>query len=561
MGKIFGSLVLSLLCVSALCQVIPSGNSIFNEVYRRNHIILRDTLENISFLSRPKIEISDFNKESFLEKRLLERENLVVNLIPIYSISDFNNNRPYGTSPFLMVNNVGLQNYLSTGISIRNRFFHFQIQPEFSYAQNRSYQGFSSHFAEEIIKDRFHFWNYNDSPERFSDGWKGEFWWGQSSLTFQYGAFEVGAATRNNWWGPGQFNSLTFSNNARGFPHFTLNTTKPAKTFLGHFEGQLLSGRLVSSMIPSSQNQQLNRLYFRPFSGDWRYINGITVSFNPKWVPGLFIGFSRTYQQFSENMGKSFADFFPIFSPFQKKNVFENGNSVDFDREGRDQQATFFFRYVSNPAKAELYFEYGRRDHAFSWREAILNPEHARAYLFGFIKLFKTQNPYKQVQFRGEITHQQESVNRYIRYIGLGGEATWHTHYQVRGFTNYGQSLGVGIGTGANAQTVEISLVDTFNKMGILFERIANHQDFYYRAFGQQKEVQPWVDLSIGFLFDKRWDQFLLSSKVQLINGRNYQWQLDPNSTPEFPKGQHLFSVHSQVSLIYLFQKNQQLNP
>jgi hypothetical protein len=451
---------------------------------------------------------------------------------------------------------AGIQQYFSTGILVKKKFFRLQFQPEVNFAQNRSYQGFSDQFDEQVIIDRFHFWNYNDAPERFSDRWKGEFWWGQSSLTFQYGAFEIGAATRNNWWGPGQFNSLTFSNNARGFPHLTLNTTKPAKTFLGNFEGQLLSGRLVSSMIPSAQNQQLNERYFRPFSGDWRYLNGITVSLNPKWVPGLFLGFSRTYQQFSENRGRAFSDYFPIFSPFQKKNLFEDGNSVGFDREGRDQQATVFLRYVSSPAKAELYVEYGRRDHAFNWREAILNPEHARAYLVGFVKLFETPRATRHLQVRGEITHQQESVNRYVRYTGLGGEATWHTHYQVRGFTNDGQSLGVGIGTGANAQMVEISLVETFDKMGILFERVANHQDFYYRAFGQQREYQPWVDLSIGFLFDKKWEQFLLSSKLQLINGYNYQWQLAPDSTPDFPRGQQLFSFHSYVSLIYLLQKS-----
>lgn len=538
------------------CQQIPPGTNPISEIFRRSQISRQDATNGVSFLFKPVIDYQNLSDLGIVEHVLSERNAWVVKMIPVYSVHEFTNNRPYGSSPSLMGANAGLQHYLSTGITVKNNFFHFQFQPEISFAQNRSYQGFSDQFDEKIISDRFHFWNYNDSPERFSDGWKGEFWWGQSSLSFQYGAFEIGAATRNSWWGPGQFNSLTFSNNARGFPHFTINTTKPAKTFLGNFEGQLLSGKLVSSMIPSSQNQQLNEHYFRPFSGDWRYLNGITLSLNPKWVPGLFVGFSRTYQQFSENMGNAFSDYFPIFSPFQKKNVFEDGNSVDFDREGRDQQATVFLRYVSNPSKAELYFEYGRRDHAFSWREAILNPEHARAYLFGFVKLFETQNPARHVQVRGEITHQQESVNRYIRYMGLGGEATWHTHYQVRGFTNNGQSLGVGIGTGANAQTIEFSLVDSFNKMGILLERVANHQDFYYRAFGQQHEHQPWVDLSIGFLFDKKWEQFLLSSKLQLINGLNYQWQLAPDSTPEYPKGQHLFSVHSQVSLIYLFQKS-----
>ncbi|WP_291787934.1 hypothetical protein, partial [Cecembia sp.] len=53
-----------------------------------------------------------------------------------------------------------------------------------------------------------------------------------------------------------------------------------------------------------------------------------------------------------------------------------------------------------------------------------------------------------------------------------------------------------------------------------------------------------------------QWNNLILSSKLQLINGINYQWQLAPESTPEFPRGENLFSIHSQVSLIYLFNKS-----
>jgi hypothetical protein len=257
--KGFCSFLLSILTYSVFCQQIPPGTNLISEVVRRSQLSRPDTASGVSLLFRPVIDYQDLSELGIEERVLSESNAWVVKMIPVYSVHEFTNNRPYGSSPSLMGANAGLQHYLSTGITVKNNFFHFQFQPEISFAQNRSYQGFSDQFDEKIISDRFHFWNYNDSPERFSDGWKGEFWWGQSSLSFQYGAFEIGAATRNSWWGPGQFNSLTFSNNARGFPHFTINTTKPAKTFLGNFEGQLLSGKLVSSMIPSSQNQQLMR--------------------------------------------------------------------------------------------------------------------------------------------------------------------------------------------------------------------------------------------------------------------------------------------------------------
>lgn len=541
-------------------QNFISNNLQFQEFLRREQLSIGlDSIDN-SFNYRPfqTNKLDDFKYPLFTNKHKNQYKRLEFAVLPIHQSFQYNSNRPYGWGDGPMIFSKGLQSYTSAGLYAKISILKIQIQPEFVLAQNQSFNGFGINRTTGEILDRFHFYNYDDFPERFGVGAYSNVWWGQSKISLEFGAFETGISTQNIWWGPGQYNSLIFSNNAQGFPHLSLNTIKPAKTFLGKFEGQLILGRLEGSGFEATQIESLNNQFFLSLSGDWRYLNGITVSYNPKWIPGLFVGVSRTYQQFNGNKGNSLRDYFPIFDPFQKEKVFENGNSTDFDADARDQQASVFARFVAPKAKAEVYFEFGKRDHNFNWREAIINPEHARAYLFGFKKLFNLPNNDQLIQVRGENTHQQESVNRYIRYPGLLGGTSWHTHYQVRGFTNYGQPLGVGIGTGSNVQTLEVSLVEKFNKMGVLFERLENHQDFYYRAFGQQKEYQPWVDLSVGFLFDKQWNNLLLSSKLQLINGINYQWQLDPDSTPEYPKGENLFSLHFQVSLIYLFKKNTQ---
>jgi len=160
----------------------------------------------------------------------------------------------------------------------------------------------------------------------------------------------------------------------------------------------------------------------------------------------------------------------------------------------------------------------------------------------------------KFIQLRAEITHQQESINRYIRNDGIG--LTWHTHTRARGFVNYGQPLGVGIGVGSNIQTLEISKVNKFNKIGLLFERIENHQDFFYRTFKPNSDHRPWVDLSLGLLLDYRWRNLMLNSSLKVVNGMNYQWQLEEKSISEFPKGKNLSSFHSNFSIIYLFNQN-----
>src|SRR5690606_15403207 len=342
------------------------------------------------------------------------------------------------------------------GIYYSHGFFQVQFQPELVWAQSKRFAGFPDDFENRINRARFVYWNYGDYPERFGTGFYAKLGLGQSKISVNAGSFELGLSTENIWWGPGQFNGLIFSNNAQGFPHISLNTTRPAKTFLGSFEGQLIMGKLQDSGLDPSQHEALNREYLKEFTGDWRYLNGVSVTYQPKWVPGLFLGGSRTFHSYNEGRGNSFSDWFPIFNGITKVSA-----GLDLEGEsdrGRDQQIALFGRYLFMEANAEIYFEYGRRDHAYNWRKFLINSDHARAYLIGFNKLMKLPKTGTYIQVRGEMTQQQESINRTIRYLD-GSGATWHTHSKARGFSHLGQPLGVGVGVGSNVQSLEIAYI------------------------------------------------------------------------------------------------------
>lgn len=556
-----------LLDVGAFSQSLPAGSPVLEEALRRKQI-LGELDSSVSFNLRPLRlhfltdeaayeEEYDFFKEGY-RLGAIDRQTPKVAFaaLPLQNTTQFNSGRPYGWGNGIMIPNVGGQNHTTGGIHLKYRFLNIQLQPEVLWAQNRAWDGFPSDFPSDVTRNRFSSWNYGDHPERFGKGSYSKIGWGQSKISLSAGAFEVGASTENIWWGPGQFNALIFSNNARGFKHFTLNTTRPAKTFLGSFEGQLLIGRLEPSGFEASQHPELNERYFRELSADWRYLNGLSISYQPKWIPGLSFGLSRTFQLYNGNRGRTFNDWLPVFEVFTKESLFEDGHSVDYDSRGQDQQVAVFGRYVLPQARAEFYFEYGRRDHALNWREFTLNPNHARAYILGFGKLFTLPATDKLIQVRAEMTQQQESVNRYIRYPGLQGGASWHTHGRARGFTHYGESLGVGIGTGgSNVQTIEVALVDQLNKFGIRLERLANHQDFYYKAFGQQSERQPWIDLSLGLLADYQVERLIISGKLQFIHASNYQWQLESESYSAFPVGKSRLDIMAQAHFIYLLNR------
>ena len=472
--------------------------------------------------------------------------------LPIFISLRSDDKRPYGSGEYGSIPARGLQTFLSTGFKANFSILNVQFQPELDLAENRAFEGFSDTFSTGVIAARFLYWNVGDSPERFGNKFYKRFFLGQSSVSLRYKAFELGAGTRNFWWGPGQWNSLIFSNNAPGFPNISLNTIKPAKTFLGVFEGQVLIGRLESSGQAPTQNEDLNANFFTLLNPDWRYLNALMISYTPKWIPELSFGYTRTYQYYNAERPNDLKGWLPILEPMAKEKLFTESNSVIYDDRRQSQQIAIFGRYRMPKAKAEVYFQFGRRDHALNWREFILNPEHARAYQVGFLKLASLPATKKLLQVRGEITHQQESVNRNLRY-DIYGRYSWHTHGQVRGFTNYGQPMGVGIGTGSNVQTLEIALVEDWKKWGVLFERLENNQDFYYRAFGQQGERKPWIDWSTALLWNTSFKDLFISARLQGTYARNYQWGLSEISTPEFPVSQNLFSVHSQVNLIYFW--------
>ncbi|GHB31487.1 hypothetical protein GCM10008106_10350 [Mongoliitalea lutea] len=523
--------------------VLPAGFPLLEELERRKQ--LQGFVDRSHSFSIRPIHLNETSPDTSSVPLTNKTE---IHYLPLLNSTRYTTGRPYGWGSFMMTPSVGFQNYVSGGVEGGNKWFRFRFQPEVLLSENRSFNGFPDYFPSSVNQARFRYWNTGDFPELFADSWNITPWWGQSKIALGYGAFELGLGTENIWWGPGQWNALIFSNNAQGFPHVSFNTRKPAKTFLGNFEGQLIVGRLENSMRPATQHPSLNSSLGRGFTGDWRYLNAVNITFNPFFAKSLFVGINRSQQQYSSDMGNSFVDFLPVLEPFQKI-VY----GFERDEEGRDQQTSVFARFVSVPAKTELYVEYGRRDHALNWREFILNPEHARAYLLGFTKLVSLESSPFDLQIRAEMVHQQESVNRFVRYPGLGGNITWHTHWRARGFVQNGQPLGVGVGVGSNAQTVEIALVDGIQKRGILLERLENHQDFFYRAFGQDSRMRPWVDLSIGFIFANRWNERLVTnSKLQFISTNNYQWNQNQLSTvAEFSQADIKVNALFQIDFVY----------
>ena len=194
-----------------------------------------------------------------------------------------------------------------------------------------------------------------------------------------------------------------------------------------------------------------------------------------------------------------------------------------------------------------------KEDHALNWRDAILNPEHARAYLLDFKTIDAKWRPFQlkasiattewSISW-SDILHQEvDRIRAYSVRHGLLTVVKCLDLVLVPAMSKLWKVLGSG-----------------FKKLGLRLERLNRHQDIYQKRFIDPSEQGRWVDLSARILADWQWNNLIISSNINFVNSLNYQWQLHPNSTPEFPRGHNLFSVHAQTSLIYFWNQPKSKN-
>lgn len=525
-------------------QSLPVGFTPYEDVLRRNQL-LGKVDSSLSFNLRPyhlERVLMDSSVRPMMplsvRKTFFKRLGRL-EVLPAHFIAQLNTSHPYGWNDGPMVPAKGLQSYLSGGAFLKLGFFSMQLRPELVWAANMPFETFPENSALLSAYTSYHF-NRADLPDRFGDIGYQRVYLGQSFAGFNAGPVFLGVSSENVWWGPARRNSLIMSNNAPGFYHATLKTTRPLKTAIGALEWQAVAGKLESSGIVPPHTQS-----YRPPRDDWRYFSGYTLTYSPKWIKGMHVGGSRVAQLYYQDAKRN-KDYYPVFS-----DLFRRRTNFADDTLQRDHLLSLFMRWVWKKAQAEIYFEFGRNDASYNLRDFIMTPEHSRAYTMGFSKLLSQRLRGGNFQFSAEATQLEQTTNYIIR-----DARNWYTHWQVRhGYTHEGQVLGAGIGPGSNLQSMELSWIRSLDKLGIRLERLVNNNDFYYRQFRNNPLRQRWVDLSGSLLFDWEFGGLLVSSRATFIRSLNYYWQLQEETAgTRLPKGEDRFNFHAGVHLFYSFK-------
>jgi hypothetical protein len=454
---------------------------------------------NYSFTIRPfynRPQVSDTTKKAVFQ---------FVKLPAIATIK-FNSHHPYGWNDEGMLAAKGLQTELTAGVYARYGPVSVQLQPQFVYAANPDFEYSSAYGAP-------------------TTGAYARLLPGQSSIRVHAGPVSLGLSSENLWWGPGQYSSLLLSNNAPGFPHITLNTTRPLVTAIGSFEFQLISGKLYEDSAKGGLYENFH-LKSPNLTDDWRYLNAIIVTYQPRFIKGLYFGATRAFQIYSKDIDQPELSLINKYIPVLSALFKNDAGGSDEDARKRDQQLSLFARMLLPKSNVEFYFEYGWNDHKANSRDFFLDPVHAAAYIVGGKKLFYLPKN-SWLELNGELTHMSQTSDYLVRNSG-----NWYVHSPiVQGMTNQRQILGAGSGFGNNVQTISLSWIRNIRKLGITVQRIQHDPMRIVAGINSNLGLTDvaWNELAFGV--QGRWDfgKILAQADVHYAGSKNYAWQKDRN--------------------------------
>lgn len=457
-------------------------------------------------------------------------------MLPMHLYNKFNSDRPYSWNQAGFLQAKGLQTSVSAGAYLSYGWLDVQLKPELVYAGNPSFP-YNADFG---------------APTR---GSYTKLLMGQSSIRVSKAGLSLGLSTENMYWGPGLHNSLLMSNNAPGFTHLTFNTTKPIQTPIGNFEFQLIGGKLVEDTTVLLENKNLRTTYYDPttytgdgFSGpndlkrNWRYLSAVTLSYNPKWVKGLFLSVTRVGYAYKMNIDSNgvnnsfFQKYFPVLFGVLRQN-YPYGTPTGAQGISYKQMASFAARMVFPESHTEIYTEYGYGDNFLNLRDWNTDAPHATAYIIGIRKLKKLPRQQSWLDMSVEMTRMSESINYLLRTAG-----DWYGY--EGGYTNQSRHIGAGVGRGNNVYTAKVQWLSGFSKLGMIIQGIQHGPTQIVGGlpnFGL-REVK-WNDFAVGLTGQKKYNKLILSGEIQSVHTKNYAWE----------KGNNRFNLYCFLTATYLW--------
>jgi hypothetical protein len=460
--------------------------------------------------------------------------------LPVVSKQRITSRHPDGMNDGIMIPAKGFQTYWSAGLFLKAGPIEIQAMPEYVYAQNASFEEESFSYGPNNNNLYRAFMGSIDVPVKFGNEPYKKFGYGQSSVKLAVGPLAAGLSNENIWWGPGRNNAIMMSNNAPGFLHATFLTRKPLVTPIGNIEFEVIGGYLRPSEFTGKSVKKV-------------YLNSGMISFQPRFLPGLSGGLTRSFLQQPEKYS-SWRGYMPVLSGITKVSL----GGTEEDKIQRNQLLSVFARYLLPKSQAEFYFEFGKEDHNWDLRDIILEYAHSRVYLWGFRKLIPLnvgKNQYLKLD--AEISNFRKPLMTANRNNGLFSAVDIYSYGSLNGYTLQGQYIGAGIGSGGSQALLEISWIKGMKRIGLMADRRVHEADYSDGSWPGNTQFR-WVDLSVTPVVDWDFNRFLLHFTARNVRSLNYRHQFTPrlNESGESTfKGKGKYNLLAELQVAYFLHK------
>ena len=366
--------------------------------------------------------------------------------------NSFNTAVPYGQNDGALWQGKGYNTSLTSGAMFQAYGFSVTVKPQICFQQNLDFDYIQPAYTSGPASIYGYYGVPSiDAPQRFGDSPFFTFDWGDTELRYTWKTLTVGLGTEAVWLGPAHLNPIMSSNNAASYPKLDFGFRKtPVHMpwlgwYIGDFEARAWWGYLTESDYFDSDSDN-----------DHNLIAGISAAWAPPHIKGLTLGINRTMLSKWNEM--SAYNLFGIYG--------YNLTSGGSDRS--DQRISFTIDYLIPRAGLDIYAEIARNDFSPSFDYLFRYPFHTLGWTAGLEKSTTFTS-----KIRGKLLFEMTFLECSADYDRLiNWYSTFYAHHQItQGYTNRGQWLGAGIGTGGNSQYIGYELFFSRGSCTLFFQR------------------------------------------------------------------------------------------
>jgi hypothetical protein len=368
----------------------------------------------------------------------------------------------------------GVSTLAMTGAMLQAGPLRLIVAPELAWTENRDFgdllpEGWTEEERARFLPPWVTGRNSADLPYRFGPRSRSRVLPGESSLTLRAGALALGAATEEQWWGPGVRNAILFTNQAAGVPHLFARTTRPLRTPLGGLELKWVAGGLQrSEWAPDT-------------AAEWRSLSAAGVVLRP--ARGLSIGAARAVYADADGAGDALAGAPDAFVRWR-------GAGDTLAARPFEQMTSLFGRWVFPAQGAEVYAEWARY-RLPTLRQLLETPEHTQGYVLGAQWLRPAGKG--AVRVGTEFAFLERSPA-----FAASPEGSWYASAAVPGgYTHRGEPVGAMVGPGGSGQWFAADWLRGEGRVGAFLGRTRWANDAYYDTPGRQLSRYRGHDVSV----------------------------------------------------------------